>query len=149
MTQNSAVFVIATDGSAPAEAAARHGAALAAKLGAPVLLVHVVAWSDYSFINVLEIEERHRIRQAEQEAAQTQILDPLAAALKGQGVAVETRVEFGHPARIIADIASDRRAAMIVAGTRGRSNVASVLLGSFSHGLLHLADRPVLLVPDA
>ncbi|GAB4137924.1 MAG: universal stress protein [Sphingomonadales bacterium] len=149
MTEHASIFVIASDGSPQAEAAALHGADLAKRAGAPVLLMHVVPWSDYSFINVLEIEERHRIRQAEQEAAQTQILDPLAEKLKAMGVRVETRVEFGHPAREVAELAAERGAEMIVAGTRGRSNVASVLLGSFSHGLLQLASRPVLLVPTA
>jgi nucleotide-binding universal stress UspA family protein len=42
--------------------------------------------------------------------------------------------------------ASERRAALIVAGTRGRGALAAALLGSVSAGLVRGAGRPVALV---
>ena len=45
--------------------------------------------------------------------------------------------------------ADDHDAAVIVTGTRGRSRVAAVLLGSSAEGILRHAGRPVLLVPPA
>ncbi len=42
-------------------------------------------------------------------------------------------------------LADDRRAAILVAGDRGQSNVETALLGSVAHGLLHHSERPVLL----
>jgi hypothetical protein len=39
-------------------------------------------------------------------------------------------------------------AAVIVAGSRGRGGVASVLLGSVSSGLAHNAQTPTLIIPD-
>ena len=42
-----------------------------------------------------------------------------------------------------------RGAATVVAGSRGRGPTASTLLGSVSTGLVHNADLPVLIVPNA
>ncbi len=54
----------------------------------------------------------------------------------------------GPPAHAIADVASARDADEIVVGARGLGRVRA-LLGSVSHELLHIADRPVLVIPAA
>lgn len=54
----------------------------------------------------------------------------------------------GPPAQAIADVASARHADEIVVGARGHGRVRA-LLGSTSHELLHIADRPVLVIPAA
>ena len=52
------------------------------------------------------------------------------------------------PVAIIA-AADQCDAALVVTGTRGRSRVASALLGSVAESLVRHADRPVLLVPPS
>jgi len=52
----------------------------------------------------------------------------------------------GVPSAII-DEADERDAAILVSGTRGRSKLASALLGSSAEALVRYAGRPVLLVP--
>ena len=49
-------------------------------------------------------------------------------------------------ARLIVAAARDHEAGMIVLGSRGRSNLTALLLGSVAHKVIHLADRPVLVV---
>jgi nucleotide-binding universal stress UspA family protein len=58
----------------------------------------------------------------------------------------ETELIGGPPAQAIADVARVRDADEIVVGARGLGRVRA-LLGSVSHELLHIADRPVLVVP--
>jgi nucleotide-binding universal stress UspA family protein len=43
--------------------------------------------------------------------------------------------------------ADERDASVLVAGSRGQSGLASMVLGSVSHALLHRSSRPVLVVP--
>jgi nucleotide-binding universal stress UspA family protein len=50
-------------------------------------------------------------------------------------------------AHMIADVARDEGADVIVVGTRGHSPIAGLLLGSMTQRLLHIASCPVLAVP--
>jgi nucleotide-binding universal stress UspA family protein len=53
---------------------------------------------------------------------------------------------YGHAAREIMEDAKEHDVGLIVMGTRGRSEVAGLVLGSTAHKVIHLADRPVLVV---
>jgi nucleotide-binding universal stress UspA family protein len=53
---------------------------------------------------------------------------------------------FGHAAREIMEDAKEHDVGVIVMGTRGRSDLAGLVLGSTAHKVIHLADRPVLVV---
>jgi nucleotide-binding universal stress UspA family protein len=79
------------------------------------------------------------------DAAGHGLVDRLAA---DTGVDVETRVLDGTPAERLADLARDRDADEIVVGSRGMGRFAAAL-GSVSHALVALADRPVVVVPRA
>ena len=73
-----------------------------------------------------------------------------AEELSAQGIetSVDMRsVMLGGPAHVIEEIAAEADADLIVAGTRGHSPVAGLLLGSVTQRLLHIARRPVLAVP--
>ncbi len=73
-----------------------------------------------------------------------------AEALSADGI--ETRVEMREvmlegPAHAIAEIAEGANADLIVAGTRGHSTLAGLLLGSVTQRLLQIARCPVLVAP--
>lgn len=58
----------------------------------------------------------------------------------------ETELTDGPAAQAIADLAHERDADEIVVGARGLGRVRA-LLGSVSHELLRIADRPVVVIP--
>src|SRR5215470_11216433 len=53
---------------------------------------------------------------------------------------------FGYAAREIVSDAAGAGADVIVMGSRGRGDLAGLVLGSTAHKVIHLADRPVLVV---
>jgi nucleotide-binding universal stress UspA family protein len=54
----------------------------------------------------------------------------------------------GHADRAVETVAKSHQAGLIVVGTRGRSNVTSMLLGSVAHEVVHKSTLPVLVVPE-
>lgn len=63
------------------------------------------------------------------------------------GFTVSKRVEVGPAAHCIGDYATEVSADMVVLGTKGRSNLANVLVGSVAHRIPQYCHCPVLLVP--
>ena len=66
------------------------------------------------------------------------------AGITAHGVVRDTL--YGHAAREIVSEAQERGADVIVMGSRGRGDLAGLLLGSTAHKVIHLSDRPVLVV---
>ena len=81
----------------------------------------------------------------EASAAVAAAVDKLTAAgVKAHGDVGTTL--FGYAARNIIDDAKEHDVDVIVMGSRGRGDLAGLILGSTAHKVIHLADRPVLIV---
>jgi nucleotide-binding universal stress UspA family protein len=63
------------------------------------------------------------------------------------GLEIEAVIVEAAPARGLVQLAQERDLRMIVIGTRGESPIRGALIGSTAHRLLHLSERPVLVVP--
>jgi nucleotide-binding universal stress UspA family protein len=57
------------------------------------------------------------------------------------------KTSVGAAGHVIADLARERQADVIVVGTRGHTALGGLLLGSVTQRLLHIAPCPVLAVP--
>jgi nucleotide-binding universal stress UspA family protein len=63
------------------------------------------------------------------------------------GVDAEVELVPKRPSAALTELAEREHARMIVVGTYGESPIKGAILGSTPHKLLHLSDRPVLVVP--
>ena len=103
---------------------------------------------------VLHLREREVIAQlgdvpSETEDEATQAVNGAVKELTGLGVEAHGEVRdttFGHAAREIMADAKEHDVNVIVMGSRGRGDWAGAILGSTAHKVIHLADRPVLVV---
>jgi nucleotide-binding universal stress UspA family protein len=134
-------FLIATDGSPGACEAVAQGTALAREAGASITLVCV----RHAPLPVLGDPYYQRTLSAELARARA-VVDQAVAGVVAAGVEVDTEVLEGHPADGIAELARSRGVDLIIVGSRGRGSIAGALLGSVSEGVVHRADRPVLVV---
>lgn len=133
--------VVAVDGSDEATNAARHGVGFARRFDATVHAVHVL---DRQTLRVVTGAADDRLRRR----AETVLADAEALA-SAHGVAAETVLGEGVPARAVVDVAAEVDADLVVVGRRGSRGVADRLLGSVAEGVLAGSDVPVLVVPGA
>lgn len=75
-----------------------------------------------------------------------QVLDRAVASLDKPTLIVRRAILVGRPGTVIVDTATDRRAELVVVGSRGRGPLASMLLGSVSAEVVDHAPCPVLVV---
>lgn len=142
-TERSATIVVGYDGSDAAQAALLYAARQAGPTGR-VFIVHAYELPP-DFLGSPNYQGLLSERRDRGEAVLREL--PLQSdALTGPQY--ETELIGGPPAEAIANVARVRGADEIVVGARGLGRVRA-LLGSVSHELLHIADRPVVVIPSA
>jgi nucleotide-binding universal stress UspA family protein len=125
-----------------------------AKRGIPIAVE--LAKEGQGKIVIAHVEERMATKgRAPLHVNEEQIQEELQALVKDLAAdGIEASIRMGDVmaggsgvAHSIVDIADKSNADLIVAGTRGHSLVEGLLLGSVTQRLLHIAKRPVLVVP--
>jgi len=64
-----------------------------------------------------------------------------------RGVEIEAQLVAKRAAEALIEVAEQRAARMIVVGSFGDPPLKGVILGSTPNKLLHLSERPILVVP--
>jgi nucleotide-binding universal stress UspA family protein len=104
---------------------------------------------------ILHLREREIITKTsvvmtdETEREATSMIEVAVDKLIAAGVKAHSHVGttiFGYAARSIVDDAIEHDVDVIVMGSRGRGDLAGLVLGSTAHKVIHLTDRPVLIV---
>lgn len=75
-----------------------------------------------------------------------QAIDPIEEELKESGLKVKTRVEHGIPFSRILQVEEEENVSLTVIGSHGRSNIASMLLGSVSEKVIRKSKKPVIVI---
>jgi nucleotide-binding universal stress UspA family protein len=136
-------WLLAVDGSRGADNAARFVARAARSFGAAIHLVNVRLPAVGADRKSVSAQRAEALVDAERiTATARRILD---------SAQLEYRLEAplgDDPAAMIVGAAASADATEIILGTRGRSMLASVTLGSVAYKVVHMARRSVTLVPN-
>ena len=143
----SETYLVGVDSSETAARATDYATAQAAKTGAALLLVHVVEWSGFDVMGPEELAQRHAIREAELEAAQTNIVGPAVERIQQAGVSVESLIHHGHATETLLSIAKERQIDHIFVGRNGASRLEALIFGSTTNSLAQASPVPVTVVP--
>jgi nucleotide-binding universal stress UspA family protein len=133
-------ILLATDGSEQATAAVGVTESFARVSSASVLVVHV--WN-------LEVHHRHGVWDVEVRTEADALLKATVGRLREAGVEVDgmiSRADHNHIAAAIAEAARTFKADLVVVGSRGLSDWASIVEHSTTHQLLSSVDCPLLIV---
>ena len=148
------MILIAYDGSPDGRAAIEKAAQLFPAQPATVLTVwepfiEVVSRTTVGFGLVPSVPDNEQIDEASQKAAEQTAAEGVQLATEyGMTAQARTRAYFSTIGRAILNEAESAGADAIVMGSRGRSGVKSLLLGSVSNEVLQRADRTVAVVPS-
>ena len=136
-------IIWATDGSPGADHALGYARDLARASGAGLVVVHGEELSAARS----SIGYTRRVDEEDLEAK----IKRQVAEMTDSGLSVSVKVIGGHahPATLIAEVAEDVDADLVVVGTRGHTPLAGLMLGSVTDRLLHILHCPVLAVPQA
>jgi nucleotide-binding universal stress UspA family protein len=136
------LILLPVDGSPSSIRAAQHCAKLAKAFGARVLLLNVQPavedWQTHGVGRQAALDH-HAARSREAMA------EP-AGVLTQAGIAFESLAESGSAPEVIARVAEERGCEAIVMGTRGQSELKSLVMGGVGMKVIHLAHVPVTLV---
>ncbi|MEX0985724.1 MAG: universal stress protein [Actinomycetota bacterium] len=132
-------IVVAVDGSAEGGKTVPAAVELASRFASVVTVVHVREHTKYEGEDV--------DLGPEQDAEQ--MVRSAVAAFREKGVEADgviERVSPGNTPQQIVEVAKDREAGLIVMGTRGMTELKSLVLGGVANKVVHQAPCPVLLV---
>lgn len=138
-------ILVPVDFSQDSDAALGFAVGIAQQLGASVHLLHVVEnelaagmWSAGAYTAEIPGLQIDVVREAEAH------LERMIPTIAGVRYGLEHDVRTGPVAATIVEFAQDELADLIVMGTRGRTGLAHVLMGSVAEHVVRTAPCPVL-----
>lgn len=143
-----APIVVGTDFSPASRRAVEEAARLANLHDAPLVLVHAASAPSRGW--AASEEHLDAVRQVLAEADMDDVVElsnEWARPLREQGLDVDTVHAEQKPAALIAHVARDRGASLVVVGHHGWGGLKRLLLGSVAKELLDTCPAPVVVVP--
>lgn len=147
-----APVVVGVDGSPAADAALDEATDLASRAGAPLTVVAAYQVAVTGWVGVtpwLDVYPEEELADAAEGTAKAVLAQARERVRRNHpDLDVEFVAVRDRPADALAE--RSRTAGVVVVGSRGRGGFRSLVLGSVSRGLVHVAESPVLVVhaPD-
>jgi nucleotide-binding universal stress UspA family protein len=140
-------ILVPTDFSPCSDAALGYAKRMAARLRGSIRLLHVIEHSAIgpSPASEMFIPEPPQMRQERVANAESQLSRRVLADSRSR-VKITTDVLFGATGATIAAYAEDNGFDLLIMGTRGRTGLAHLLLGSVAESVIRTAPCPVLTV---
>ncbi len=149
-------ILLALGDSAESQEILTAGLALAEKIGAEILLLHVInpltptgfsplVGGMFPLVNEIALDQYAKEwREYEQHGIDQ--LQTYAAQAKERGVQVEVSQNFGNSGSMICEVAKNWSAEAIVMGRNQKSMMSEIFLGSTSNYVLHHASCSVIVI---
>jgi nucleotide-binding universal stress UspA family protein len=135
------IIILPTDGSEATTDAAAHAFSHAERYDATLHVLSVVELASGLGTAGRDEEELDRRRRDRTETAQQ-----LVAEHAPDGVDVTVVVEFGPPAQVISDYATEMGADLVIMSTRARGGAGRFIFGSVTEQVIQDSTTPVLAV---
>lgn len=134
-------MVVGYDGSEGSRKAMEWAVSLACKVKSDVVAVAVVRMPEFS-PSMDEIEEAY----VDGERYYRPLLEKIVEYGEEQGASIRTEILRGHPAESLVRYAYDRKADLIVMGTRGMGGFKSLIIGSVAQKVVSYSKVPVVVI---
>lgn len=134
-------IIVATDLDGRSDAALEYARKLALAYQARIVLAYGLDPLDYAAVENLP----GRIRKGLPEEARA-VLDQMTADLIREGIHSHSEIRQGAVAQMLADVARQYEAGLIVLGTEGRQGAGPVIVGTVAEQLVRLAPCAVMAV---
>jgi nucleotide-binding universal stress UspA family protein len=138
-------ILVAIDGSKNSLRALKYAIKLAGRMAEPSQLMLVNAHDDIALRGASQFVGKDAVKDYLDDLSRSELQDAIAAAEKAK-VKFETKMLRGQVAQAIAKAAGDADCDLIVLGSKGRSAIKDLLIGSVAQRVASLSDVPVTLV---
>jgi nucleotide-binding universal stress UspA family protein len=139
-------ILVPLDGSPRAEKILAHVESLAARFAAKVILLQVVE-PNVAMVTPYDMVPYYDPAEAEHITAEARAyLATKEGELRSLGIEVKSVTESGPVVSVVLDVAEREGADLIAMASHGRTGLGRVFYGSVAEGILHKADRPLLLI---
>jgi nucleotide-binding universal stress UspA family protein len=138
-------IVVGADGSAASLRAISWAARRAAEIGGEVVAVHAIQ-PFWMIDGIANSEDMAAAYKGWQDDMARVLEEQWCAALRSAGVPYRSLSVEGGPAALLG-VANREQAELVVVGRSGRSGLSELLLGSFSHHVVHHSSVPVVVIP--
>jgi nucleotide-binding universal stress UspA family protein len=139
-------IIVPLDGSEPSFRAAKYAVRIAKMSEAEIIFMHAVVKPPYIEYKGAGIALVHYIDEIKRYAEAWYKTAGDIASKEGVKFTTDTILDVVSASEAIVNYAEDKKADLIVIGTKGRSGIKRVLLGSVASGVVSHAKCPVLVV---